>query len=443
MNQVDTSMYNWGRSGGGGLGQLLGLVQGIYGMGSTVRQQQEERKLRDASNYMSEVYGRNMAGWNGVDQEDYAARNQRAMSEILSSKPEYFKYAEPQNRARQKFQGEMALQQQNIQGKQLENIGKGYDVEEKQLKNHETFLKLQQMKTNAIAEQLADVSDEQSYSNAIMALKSFGIDTSLPDYQTFAQNPTGFYDRIEAEKSKNARALEATKLQQEKYNEKKKKIESEYLPEEKRLGIEKLKKEIENTNIGGVPNQAFQRENQLRNSYTQQSREYNDVRNSFGRISSIYGTPPSAAGDLSLIFNYMKMLDPGSVVRESEFANAASAGAYGDRIQAAVLRVMKGQRLNEDMRNDFYSRAQTLYKKTYDIQMNVANQYRGIAQDYGIDPERVVGSIYAEEPGGRQQTQQYGNQPPPPTASEAAQRQRYQQPAQTDRANQLRAKYGY
>ena len=37
----------------------------------------------------------------------------------------------------------------------------------------------------------------------------------------------------------------------------------------------------------------------------------------------------TAAGDLSAIFAFMKMLDPGSVVREQEFANAQNAaGAY-------------------------------------------------------------------------------------------------------------------
>ncbi|MEM8882399.1 MAG: hypothetical protein AAGC82_17565, partial [Pseudomonadota bacterium] len=39
----------------------------------------------------------------------------------------------------------------------------------------------------------------------------------------------------------------------------------------------------------------------------------------FGRIDAS-AFEPSPAGDLALIFNYMKVLDPGSVVRESEFA---------------------------------------------------------------------------------------------------------------------------
>lgn len=39
---------------------------------------------------------------------------------------------------------------------------------------------------------------------------------------------------------------------------------------------------------------------------------------------------PSAANDLAMIFAYMKMLDPGSVVREQEFANAQNAAGIPD-----------------------------------------------------------------------------------------------------------------
>ena len=36
---------------------------------------------------------------------------------------------------------------------------------------------------------------------------------------------------------------------------------------------------------------------------------------------------PDAAGDMALIFSYMKMLDPNSTVREGEYATAQDAGS--------------------------------------------------------------------------------------------------------------------
>tara|TARA_R100001594_G_scaffold23066_2_gene44757 strand:- start:1892 stop:3199 length:1308 start_codon:yes stop_codon:yes gene_type:complete len=67
---------------------------------------------------------------------------------------------------------------------------------------------------------------------------------------------------------------------------------------------------------------------------------------------------PSAAGDLGMIFAYMKMLDPGSVVREGEFAVAANSGGIPDRIVRQLQQVQSGQRLSPDMRADFARTAQ-------------------------------------------------------------------------------------
>ena len=60
------------------------------------------------------------------------------------------------------------------------------------------------------------------------------------------------------------------------------------------------------------------------------SSDFFKVRDAFNRVVTS-AEDPSAAGDLALIFNFMKTLDPGSVVRESEFSTAAQAGSFLDR----------------------------------------------------------------------------------------------------------------
>lgn len=99
---------------------------------------------------------------------------------------------------------------------------------------------------------------------------------------------------------------------------------------------------------------------------------------------------PSAAGDLSLIFAYMKILDPGSVVREQEFANAQNAAGVPDQVRNLYNRALNGQRLNPRQRQDFLNQAQGLYqsrRQTYD---QIAGEYRSYAQDYGVSPDRVA-----------------------------------------------------
>ena len=133
----------------------------------------------------------------------------------------------------------------------------------------------------------------------------------------------------------------------------------------------------------------FKQSKALRGEFTKVTKNFADVNDAFGRIKAS-SQDPSAAGDLSLIFNYMKVLDPESVVRESEFATAAQAGSYGDRIQGAVNRVMSGQRLSDDQRIDFVSRANKLFAEASRIHQGRRDEFSKKASQFGLNPEQVL-----------------------------------------------------
>lgn len=99
----------------------------------------------------------------------------------------------------------------------------------------------------------------------------------------------------------------------------------------------------------------------------------------------------TAAGDLSLIFAFMKMLDPGSVVREQEFANAQNAAGIPDRILNYRNQVLSGQRLNPNQRAQFLSEARQLASAAQQRVTGVTREYQGIADQYGWDPVRATG----------------------------------------------------
>src|SRR5690606_15297239 len=102
----------------------------------------------------------------------------------------------------------------------------------------------------------------------------------------------------------------------------------------------------------------FDVEGKLRGEYQGQQgyKDYVQQEQAYQRVLDS-AKDPSPAGDLALIFNYMKVLDPGSVVRESEFATAAASGSFGDRIQAATDQIISGKRLSPEQRLDFLQRA--------------------------------------------------------------------------------------
>ena len=133
----------------------------------------------------------------------------------------------------------------------------------------------------------------------------------------------------------------------------------------------------------------FETEQKLRKEYSTVSDVFKKTQDSFRRVVSSADSK-SPAGDMALIFNYMKTLDPGSVVRESEFALAASAGSFGEQIKAGALKVMSGERLTTAQRADFMQNATRAYMGQADQQERRRMQFAGIAQNYGLDPGRAL-----------------------------------------------------
>jgi hypothetical protein len=107
---------------------------------------------------------------------------------------------------------------------------------------------------------------------------------------------------------------------------------------------------------------------------------------------------PSAAGDLSLVFSFMKVLDPGSTVREGEFANAQNATGVPEAIRNQLNRVVSGERLNPAQRADFLEQARRFRDAYASDAAKVRDQYRGIAQRSGLNPIDVVGEDEAPAP---------------------------------------------
>tara|TARA_R110000751_G_scaffold307812_1_gene431830 strand:- start:19235 stop:20467 length:1233 start_codon:yes stop_codon:yes gene_type:complete len=130
----------------------------------------------------------------------------------------------------------------------------------------------------------------------------------------------------------------------------------------------------------------------LRKEFVKAQGDFIKVRDAFGRIRAS-ASDPSAAGDLALIFNYMKVLDPGSTVREGEFATAQNAGGVGQQILGIYNRVNNGERLTESQRSDFLARARKLYSEQERFFERDVDTYRGLAEQYGFDPSRVVPDI--------------------------------------------------
>lgn len=137
------------------------------------------------------------------------------------------------------------------------------------------------------------------------------------------------------------------------------------------------------------PKQLYDVESGLRKEYASAAKPFIEVRDAYNRVVQS-AKSPSPAGDLALIFNYMKMLDPGSVVREGEFATAQNSAGVPERIRAWYNRVISGERLTDATRGDFVSQARGLYDTQQKQYGRLQDQYRGISERSGVNPKNTI-----------------------------------------------------
>ena len=136
-------------------------------------------------------------------------------------------------------------------------------------------------------------------------------------------------------------------------------------------------------------------EGKFRKEYSDQTKGYQEVKSAYGRVLA---SDQTAAGDIALIFNYMKMLDPGSVVREGEFATAQNAGGVDAKVYNLYNQLMTGERLKPEQRKMFTKQAENLYTQAGKQEAIVRQGIERIAKGYGLKTENIFYTPTEEAP---------------------------------------------
>lgn len=100
----------------------------------------------------------------------------------------------------------------------------------------------------------------------------------------------------------------------------------------------------------------------------------------------------SPAGDLAAATKIMKILDPTSVVRESELGMAMAATGLEDRVRNYANLIITGQKLTPGQRKDFVELSDKLYNVAGQQFNQKRNEYAGIAERNKLDVEAAVGA---------------------------------------------------
>ena len=99
---------------------------------------------------------------------------------------------------------------------------------------------------------------------------------------------------------------------------------------------------------------------------------------------------PTAAGDISLVFNYFKTIDPASTVREGEYATIINSGSVPERIKNYAQQLQSGRKLNPDQRADLLNTArQNVLALAPQVNQTV-NLYRNLVTSLKEDPDKII-----------------------------------------------------
>jgi len=143
------------------------------------------------------------------------------------------------------------------------------------------------------------------------------------------------------------------------------------------------------------PEWKFKSADTLRQSYDKEIKDigFRELEGSFRKIkAAIEANTP--IGDVASAVSIMKLLDPGSVVRESELEVAMKSTGLWDRMTNFSARTFGGRKLTGDQRVEFEQLAKEFYNTAKQTKADIDGRYLELSKKYNIDPELIgMGSV--------------------------------------------------
>jgi len=137
----------------------------------------------------------------------------------------------------------------------------------------------------------------------------------------------------------------------------------------------------------------FDNEMSLKKSFAAEPvyKAYGEMQSAYGQITdSLKSNSP--AGDLAAATKFMKLLDPGSVVRESELGMAMAASGALDRARNYAELRISGKKLTPDQRKDFQQLSDKLFSTATTAYNAKRGEFEQMGTAYGLDANRALGA---------------------------------------------------
>jgi len=175
------------------------------------------------------------------------------------------------------------------------------------------------------------------------------------------------------------------------------------LAQTKKLGQEtqKIALELEALKAtGGMdPTKTFEQEEKLRKEFQGRTKVYGELGTTYNNIKSS-AEAKNGPGDIALITGFMKMLDPGSVVRETEFATARDTAGLYERLLNTSQKLQSGQlfALDSKQRQEYVNLAKQYLDSAQKKAAEDKTALGVVVKNYRLNPENVFGPETAAAP---------------------------------------------
>lgn len=139
-------------------------------------------------------------------------------------------------------------------------------------------------------------------------------------------------------------------------------------------------------------------ERKIADDYRAQSKGFGEASSAYKQINAtLDSATTSPAATLAAATKFMKILDPGSVVRESELGMALQASGVIDRALNYVNVLQRGKVLTPTQAADFKDISRKIYVAAQQVQQTLDKDYQGKAKAYGLRPEMVTQELGQNE----------------------------------------------
>lgn len=152
-------------------------------------------------------------------------------------------------------------------------------------------------------------------------------------------------------------------------------------------------REIEKVDIANQ-GKAFENEEKLANKYQGESKAFRDLSDAYQKTNVLFDkAKDSAPATLAAATAYMKLLDPGSVVRESELGMALNATGKLDKAANYMTRISKGEVLTDSQIKLFKEATKDVYKAATKQQRLLDKNYKEVALRNKLNPKNVIQDV--------------------------------------------------